>query len=59
MYITNTLMTHSHYGQSIRVDFICDTLYGKTLDDSAVNIIFPIKLILICGIKYSWLTRSF
>lgn len=35
MHTTNTLMAHSHYGQSIWVDFIRDTLYGKTLDDSA------------------------
>lgn len=34
MHTTNTLMTNSHYGQSILGDFIRDTLYGKTLDDS-------------------------
>lgn len=35
MHTTNTLMANSHYGQSIWADFIRDTLYGKTLDDSA------------------------
>lgn len=35
MHTTNTLIANSHYGQSIWVDFIRDTLYGKTLDDSA------------------------
>ena len=32
---TNTLMANSHYTQSVWIDFIQDTLYGKTLDDSA------------------------
>lgn len=35
MHTTNTLMAQSHYPQSVWVDFIRDTLYGKTLDDSA------------------------
>ena len=35
MHTTNTLMANSHYTQSIWVDFIQNTLYGKTLDDSA------------------------
>ena len=32
---TNTLMANSHYTQSVWIDFIQDTLCGKTLDDSA------------------------
>ena len=35
MHTTNTLMANSHYTQSIWIDFIQDTLYGKTLDGSA------------------------
>lgn len=35
MHTTNSLMANSHYTQSIWIDFIQDTLYGKTLDDSA------------------------
>lgn len=32
---TNTLMAHSHFSQSVWADFIRDTLYGETLDNSA------------------------
>lgn len=35
MHTTNTLMANSHYTQSVWIDFIQDTLYGKTLDESA------------------------
>lgn len=35
MHSTNTLMANSHYSQSIWADFICDTLYGESLDSSA------------------------
>lgn len=35
IHTTNTLMNNFHYGQSIWGNFIRDTLYGKTLDDSA------------------------
>ena len=35
MHTTNTLMAYSHYSQSVWADFIHDTLYGKSLDDSA------------------------
>lgn len=35
MYTTNTLMAGSHYTQSVWADFIRDTFYGKSLDDSA------------------------
>ncbi len=32
---TKTLMANSHYGQSLWADFICDTLYDRSLDESA------------------------
>ncbi len=35
MHSTNTLMTNSHFSQSVWADFIRDTLYGETLDNSA------------------------
>ncbi len=35
MHSTNTLMAHSHFSQSVWADFIRDTLYGETLDNSA------------------------
>ena len=35
MHSTNTLMSNSHYGQSIWADFIRDTFSGKSLDYSA------------------------
>lgn len=35
MHTTNTLMANSHYIQSVWTNFIQDTLYGVTLDDSA------------------------
>lgn len=40
MHTTNTLMANSHYGQSVWIDFILDTLYGETLDGSAENFHF-------------------
>lgn len=35
MHTTNTIMAQSHYPQSVWFDFIRDTLYGESLDDSA------------------------
>lgn len=35
MHSTNTLMAGSHYKQPVWADFIRDTLYGETLDNSA------------------------
>lgn len=35
MHTTNTLMENSHYPRSIWADFIKDTIYGVSLDDSA------------------------
>lgn len=35
MHTTNTLIAPSHYQQSLWFDFIRDTLYGESLDDSA------------------------
>lgn len=35
MHTTNTLMAHSHYGQSVWMDFIRDTLYAEALDNSS------------------------
>ena len=40
---TNTLMANSHYTQSVWIDFIQDTLYGKTLDDSAEKPYFNMR----------------
>ena len=35
MFTTHTFMANSHYTQSVWSDFICDTLYGETLEYSA------------------------
>ncbi|MDE7201428.1 MAG: IS1595 family transposase [Lachnospiraceae bacterium] len=35
MHSTNTIMSNSHYNQSVWADFICDTLCGVSLDKSA------------------------
>ena len=43
MHTTNTLMANSHYTQSIWIDFIQDTLYGKTLDGSAEKYGFSVS----------------
>ena len=41
MYSTNTVMSNSHYNQSVWEDFIRDTLHGVSLDKSAKEYVFP------------------
>lgn len=38
--VTNTLMANSHFGQAVWEEFIRDTLYGVSLDESAKNLGF-------------------